>query len=186
MLGIWDFYITKFENIATRSAHALERLTVAEVLELLKPYMLRPWDRDEPVDDLEPASQDQAEQHHDIPTRELIPALSKLTTMLQHMVQVLPPNLLLPVYRHIAASLSHAIVERVLMPNARFSQQFTASQAQRFCLDVKQGWLHVAQEIANHPKVSARQAKGVPTGLGRDPAMAWRVLVDASKQLEMS
>ena len=72
------------------------------------------------------------------------------------------------------------------MPNARFSQQFTASQAQRFCLDVKQGWLHVAQEIAIHPKVLARQAKGIPTGLGRDPATAWRVLVDASKQLELS
>ena len=186
MLGIWDYYITKFEIIATRSAHALERLTVAEVLDLLKPYILRRWDHDEPVDDQETASQDQADQHQDIPTRELIPALSKLTTMLQHMVQVLPPNLLLPVYRHIAASLSHAIVERVLMPNARFSQQFTASQAQRFCLDVKQGWLHVAQEIAIHPKVSARQAKGIPTGLGRDPATAWRVLVDASKQLELS
>ena len=186
MLGIWDYYVAKFEIIATRSAHALERLTVAEVLDLLKPYILRRWDHDEPVDDQETASQDQADQHQDIPTRELIPALSKLTTMLQHMVQVLPPNLLLPVYRHIAASLSHAIVERVLMPNARFSQQFTASQAQRFCLDVKQGWLHVAQEIAIHPKVSARQAKGIPTGLGRDPATAWRVLVDASKQLELS
>lgn len=184
MPGVWDYHITKFENIAIRSAHALERLTVAEVLELLKPYILRRWDRDELADDQETTTHDQIEQQHDIPTRELVPALSKLTTMLHHMVQVLPPNLLLPVYRHIATSLSHAVVERILMPNARFSQQFASSQAHRFCLDVKQGWLHVVQEIASHPKVSARQSRGVPTGLGRHPAMAWRILVDASKQLE--
>lgn len=181
--GIWDFYIQRFEHVATRSAHALERLTVTEVLELLKPYILRRWDHDDVADD-EASGEDGAAAQQDIPSRELVPALSRLTLMLQHMVQVLPPHLLLPVYRHIAASLSHAVVERIIMPNARFAQQFTPAQSKRFNLDVEQGWLHVARELTSHPKVSARRNRGAPTGLGRNPETAWRILLDAKMQVE--
>lgn len=53
----------------------------------------------------------------------------------------------------------------------------------RFCLDVDQGWLHVVREIDNHPKVAARRSKNAPTGLGRNPELAWRLIIDASKEL---
>jgi len=53
----------------------------------------------------------------------------------------------------------------------------------RFCLDVDQGWLHVVREIDNHPKLAARRSKKAPTGLGRNPELAWRLLIDASKEL---
>ena len=129
--GIWDYHIRKFDSIATRSAHALERLTVTEVLELLKPYILRRWDRDElgaDPDGVDSVSNlDEQAMRQDVPSRELVPALSKLTKMLQLMVQVLPPNLLLPVYRHIASSLSHAIVERILMPSTYLSFMYLNS-----------------------------------------------------------
>ncbi|KOS14481.1 rint-1 family protein [Malassezia pachydermatis] len=176
--GIWDEYLSKFDSVVTRSTHALERLTVSEVLELLKPYILRRWDKDE---DQETSENEPFE--NSIPSKELVPALAKLTTLLHHIVQILPPMLLLPVYRHIATSLSNAVVERILMPNARISQQFTPMQAKRFRLDVEQGWLHVAKELLTHPKVAARLSSNIPTGLGRNPENAWRLLIDAAQQL---
>lgn len=175
--GVWDQYIAKFGQVSARSAYALEKLTVAEVLDAMRPYVLRPWSQDPEATD------DESEAAVSIPSPELVPALAKLTTLLQHIVQVLPPSLLLPTYRHIATSLSNAVVERILMPNARITQRFTEAQAERFRQDVEQGWLHVARELAVHPKITARQRIGVPTGLGRHPESAWRLLVDAVKQL---
>ena len=104
---------------------------MTEVLELLKPYILRRWDRDElgagPNGGDSVSNLDEQVMRQDVPSRELVPALSKLTKMLQLMVQVLPPNLLLPVYRHIASSLSHAIVERILMPSTYLSFMYLNS-----------------------------------------------------------
>ncbi|WFD22928.1 hypothetical protein MEQU1_001609 [Malassezia equina] len=175
--GVWDQYIEKFGQVSARSAQALEKMTVAEVLDAMKPYVLRPWNRDPEV------TGDEDEATASIPSPELVPALAKLTTLLQHLVQVLPPPLLLPTYRHIAASLSNAVVERILMPNARITQRFTQAQAERFRQDVEQGWLHVARELVDHPKIAARQRNNMPTGLGRHPETAWRLLVDAMQQL---
>lgn len=56
-------------------------------------------------------------------------------------------------------------------------------QAKRFRLDVEQGWLHVAKELLTHPKVAARLSSNIPTGLGRNPENAWRLLIDAAQQL---
>lgn len=175
--GVWDQYIDKFAQVSSRSAQALEKLTVAEVLDAMRPYVLRPWNRDPE------GTSEESEATASIPSPELVPALAKLTTLLQQIVQVLPPSLLLPTYRHIAASLSNAVVERILMPNARITQRFTPAQAERFRQDVDQGWLHVARELTEHPKISARLRNGMSTGLGRNPEMAWRLLVDAIQQL---
>lgn len=187
--GVWDAAIHRFRELEARSAHALERLTVSEVLELLKPYVLRRWDVEE--------TQDQGEDVatvSDVPSRELVPALSKLSTLLRRAVQVLPPSLLFPVYRHIASSLSTAVIQRILMPgrwgvqtlltsDARVTQQFAPSEAERFRRDIKDGWLHVARELADHPKVAARRARNIPTGLGRNPESAWATLVEAGERL---
>ncbi|WFD27002.1 hypothetical protein MNAN1_001994 [Malassezia nana] len=175
--GVWDQYIDQFGQVSSRSARALEKLTVAEVLEAMRPYILRAWDRDPEVTD------EESEATSSIPSPELVPALAKLTSLLRHIVQILSPSLLLPVYRHIAASLSKAVVDRIVMPHARITQRFTAAQAERFRQDVEQGWLHVVRELGDHPKIAARQRSGMPTGLGRNPEAAWRLLVEAIQQL---
>lgn len=128
----------------------------------------------------------------DIPSRELLPALAKLSSLLSHLVQLLPPRLTLPLYRQISSALSNAVVERILMPSkslpltldARISQQFTPCQARRFQLDVQHGWMHVAKELYELPTVAARRARQEPTGLGKNPESPWRLLIDASEQLQ--
>ncbi|PKI85149.1 hypothetical protein MVES1_001291 [Malassezia vespertilionis] len=193
--GVWDAFMAQFGEIAHRSERDLERLVVSEVLEQLKPYIMRRWDREDqvsiPTDEDEEASEELARDT--IPTRELLPALAKLASLLEHLVRVLPPAQLLPVYRQIANAISNAVVDRILMPSvycdvglptdARVTQQFAPGQATRFQQDVQQGWMHVVQGLQALPKISARRAKGSATGLGRSPQAPWRRLVEASEQI---
>ncbi|KAI3625302.1 hypothetical protein CBS9595_000663 [Malassezia furfur] len=184
--GVWDKSQVQFQDIVDRSKRALERLVVTEVLESLRPYIQRRWDREQTpeVNTTEEEKQDEdVSQGLNVPSKELLPALAKLSMLLSHLVKLCPPRLLLPLYRKIAGSLSKAVIEKVLMPNVRLSQQFAPGQAKRFQLDVQQGWLHVVKELSELPQVTSRRARHEPTGLGNNPESAWRLLTDASQQV---
>ncbi|KAI3626955.1 hypothetical protein GLX27_001380 [Malassezia furfur] len=184
--GVWDKSRSQFQDISDRSKRALECLVVSEVLESLRPYIQRRWDREQTpeVSTAEEEKQDEdVPQNLEIPSKELLPALAKLSMLLSHLVKLCPPRLLLPLYRQIAGSLSKAVIERVLMPNVRISHQFAPGQARRFQLDVQQGWLHVVKELSELPQVTTRRARHEPTGLGNNPESAWRLLIDASQQM---
>ncbi|WFD30093.1 hypothetical protein MSPP1_001109 [Malassezia sp. CBS 17886] len=181
--GIWSDCRDKFAEIATRASGALERLVVAEVEAQLKPYVMRRWDQEDVLTDAGDVADADARPSATLPNPELLPALAKLSSLLSHLVQLLPANLLLPIYRRIASTLSSEVVARVIMPNARITQQFSAAQARQFRVDVEHGWLHVVQELSDLPIIAARRARNFPTGLGSNPASPWRLLVDASKQL---
>ena len=184
--GIWDEFIRKFAEVSQRSRRAIERLVVSEVLEQLRPYIMRRWDQADASPSPGPGSDDSAEgaQPRDsIPTKELVPALARLTNLLNQLINVLPADLLLPVYRYVSTSLSHGLLERILMPNARVPLRFAPDQATRFAQDVDQGWMHVVQEVSQHPTIAARRARNEPTGLGRKPETPWRELLDTAKKL---
>lgn len=142
--GIWDSARARFSEISERSKRGIERLVVSEVLEQMRPYIVRyvshflhrRWDRDETPEvgqDEDAEEEEEEASSQDIPTRELLPALSKLSSLLSEMVQLLPPTLLLPLYRHIAESLSKAVVERILMPSTYLFLTFRRPHLSAVC-----------------------------------------------------
>ena len=194
-ISVWERYISRYADISARCKRGIERLVVSEVLDLLKPYFMRPWDsrsKDiaaEPVEkslDVQENGDDGGSKSilvHDAPCKELVPALARLASLLTELVQTLPPTLLLPVYRQISSSLSSAVVYRVLLPDARVPQQFSPDQAHQFSVDVHNGWLHVIRELEGHDRIIARRKKNEPTGLGRRPERQWHELIDAAGSL---
>ncbi|WFD33751.1 hypothetical protein MCUN1_000566 [Malassezia cuniculi] len=182
-ISVWERFISRYADICARCKRGIERLVVSEVLDLLKPYFFRPWDSTAEPDNAENDDEPKTPITHDSPCKELVPALARLSSLLTELVQTMPPTLLLPIYRHISASLSSAIVDRVMLPDARVPQKFAPDQAKQFSVDVHNGWLHVVRELERHPRIVARRKKNEPTGLGRRPEAQWKTLVEAASSI---
>lgn len=186
-ISVWERYVSRYADISARSKRGIERLVVSEVLDLLKPYFLRPWDSDESREPQQEGEDGEESIKSPIaseaPCKELVPALARFASLMTELVQTLPATLLLPIYRQIASSLSSAIVDRVLLPGARMPQKFTPNQAKQFFVDVHNGWLHVVRELDGHPRVVSRRKKHEQTGIGRKPEAQWRALIEAAESV---
>ncbi|WFC97604.1 hypothetical protein MYAM1_000321 [Malassezia yamatoensis] len=185
--SVWDGTRTYFSEIVERSLRSLQKMIVAETLEMAQPYINREQTPDI-VEDVDSEEQGGLQQ---IPSPQLLPALAKFSSMLSHCIELFPARFSLTLYRQIADTLSRALVEKILktskshssdyLKGTRNPRQLAPNQRKRFQLDVERGWLHVVDELSEHPIILARKACNEPTGLGRNPRSAWRNLIDASQ-----
>ncbi|PWZ03758.1 hypothetical protein BCV70DRAFT_197955 [Testicularia cyperi] len=183
--GVWEEPMHKFKEIAKRATNSIERLVISEILEQLRPYMLRRWDEEHPsangsssaATDAESIAGDEPEQEA-IPTPSLIAALSMFSTHLGHLVTVLDGETLLPIYRHVAGSLSQALVDRVVMSGG--SRRFSYSGGCRFRQDLEQGWLGVVSDILSSGSASSNRHM-----LGRRPEAPWKLARDVATLLSL-
>ncbi|GAC97649.1 hypothetical protein PHSY_005235 [Pseudozyma hubeiensis SY62] len=166
--GVWEEPRMKFGDIAARAVMAVERLITSEVLELLRPYVLRRWDQQEQEEDAEEET---------IPTPTLIPSLSMFSSHLGHLASILPKETLLPIYRHVSSSVANALVERIVMAGG--SKRFTFAGGVRFERDLKEGWLGVVRELV---EANAGKRDGA---LGRRPEAPWKPVLDAATLLRL-
>ncbi|CBQ73456.1 conserved hypothetical protein [Sporisorium reilianum SRZ2] len=161
--GVWEEPRRKFAEIAARAITAIERLVTSEVLEQLRPYILRRWDQED-------LSQEQDEKEP-YPTPTLIPALAVFSSHLGHLCSILQRETLLPIYRHVSNSIAAALVERVVMSGG--SKRFNYAGGVRFAHDLREGWLGVVRELAGS---NAAQSAML---FGRRPEACWKAASDA-------
>lgn len=169
--GVWEEPRRKFTEIGSRAIAAIERLVTSEVLEQLRPYILRRWDQEEPD------SAEDGDHKDPYPTPTLIPALSIFSSHLAHLASILDKALLLPIYRHISSSIAHALVDRVVMSGG--SRRFNYAGGVRFDQDLKKGWFVVVRELVDANAVNARLL------FGRRPQAIWKPAVDAAVLLSL-
>ncbi|WFD41687.1 hypothetical protein MPSI1_000321 [Malassezia psittaci] len=182
--SVWDGTRSYFSEIVERSLRSLQKLIVSETLEMAQPYINRRWDREQTPEIVEDADSEEQGGLQQIPSPQLLPALAKFSTMLSHCIELFPARFSSTLYRQIADTLSRALVERILKTSTRNPRRLAPNQMKRFQLDVERGWLHVVDELSEHRIILARKARNESTGLGRNPRLAWRVLIDASEQRE--
>ncbi|GAK68226.1 RINT-1 family protein [Moesziomyces antarcticus] len=166
--GVWEEPRRKFGDIAQRATSAIERLVVSETLEQLRPYIVRRWDQESLL-----AGEDQDELEA-YPTPALVAALAIFSSHLGHLCGVLERESMLPIYRHIAASLATALVERVVMAGG--SKRFNYAGGMRFRRDLERGWLGVVDELA---------ASNAGSRFGRKPRAAWKPAIDTATLLTL-
>ncbi|TKY88521.1 hypothetical protein EX895_002509 [Sporisorium graminicola] len=171
--GVWEEPRRKFSEIAARAITAIERLVTSEVIEQLRPYILRRWDQEDDSSS-EFKEQDEKEPY---PTPTLIPALSIFSSHLGHLASILERETLLPIYRHISTSIATALVERVVMAGG--SKRFNYAGGVRFDQDLRQGWLGVVRELVDSNAVQRGAL------FGRRPEACWKAAVDAGVLLRL-
>lgn len=168
--GVWEEPRRKFNEISKRAIGGIERLVTSEILEQLRPYVLRRWDNESSPSQ---EAEEEVEEKEPIPTPSLIPALAIFSSHLGHLCSILDRETLLPVYRHISGSVASALVERVVMAGG--SRRFNFEGGMRFERDLKEGWLGVVREL------TAAKAGA----LGRRPEAPWKPALDAARLLTL-
>ncbi|EPQ26022.1 uncharacterized protein PFL1_06475 [Pseudozyma flocculosa PF-1] len=186
--GVWAEPRRKFGEVVARATNGVEKLIVSEVLEQLRPYAHRNWNtagrearRDQGGEvATQGGDDDEADEDGDdeegVPTPSLVPSLSILSTHLSHLVAILEAPQSIPIYRHVAASISNAVIERVVMAGG--SHRFIYPSSVRFKSDFEAGWMHA---VSSSSSSSASRA----TKFGRNPSAPWKQLRDVATLLSL-
>ncbi|GAA5876838.1 hypothetical protein JCM3774_000787 [Rhodotorula dairenensis] len=147
---VFDRERSAFENLAERSEELIVRHAAREVINELKPYFSRRWEV--PTDEEELSDRSLSP--------ELIAALSLFSSLLSTIVQSFPPATRTTLYRRIAALVSQALFDRLLV-----SHGWTETAAQQFQYDLDNGFLVAARE-AGIPERGVQRGWEVARGGG--------------------
>ncbi|GAA5982642.1 hypothetical protein JCM5350_002133 [Sporobolomyces pararoseus] len=138
---LFDREKKNFQDLADRSEELIVRHCTREVLNELKPYLTKRFDKSsDSYSEEGPLDASEAEELSLSP--ELVKPLSLLSSLLSVLVNSYPPTTLQSIYRRISQSLSKLLFERLYLSQPRWTEQ----SSKQLKYDLEQGFLMAGKE----------------------------------------